>query len=422
MSGLTAPRLGTRRSPGVVRGNNLDVVRQHNLSVVLEIVHTERAASRAALTRATGLNRSTVAALVAELVQLDLVRETEPDATNQVGRPSLIIEPSEHLVAIAVYPELDAVTIGLVGLGRNVQRTVRYDNVRVPSVREVVNIVAAVISGMRAELDASFRVAGIGLAVPGLVGVVDGVVSLSPQLDWRDEPIAKLLEEATGYPVRAANDASVGALAESRFGVGRSASDLIYLNGGATGIGGGVISGGTLLGGASGFAGELGHTLVNSNGVKCHCGATGCLETEVDREVLLAALGLLPVEASRLEATLVAAYADGPSAELAAVVDSQLRYLGIALSQFVNLFNPQTIILGGFLGALFEVAGERISADVHSRAMVGSRELVEITRTSLGDDLMMIGAAELALAGILADPALTDSTLTDSTLTNPTLA
>jgi len=406
VSGLTTSRqIAPRRSTGVVRGNNLDVVRQHNLSVVLEIVHTERSASRAALTRATGLNRSTVAALVAELVQLDLVRESEPDATNQVGRPSLIIEPSEHLVAIAVYPELDAVTIALVGLGQRVQRRVRYDNVRVPSVREFVNIVSAVISGMRDELDSSFRVAGIGLAVPGLVGVRDGVVSLSPQLDWRDEPIAQLLQEATGYPVWAANDASVGAIAESRFGVGREIDDLIYLNGGASGIGGGVISGGTLLGGASGFAGELGHTLVNSNGVRCHCGATGCLETEVDRAPLLAALGLRPDESSRLEDALVAAYAGAPSAGLTAIVDSQLTYLGIALSQFVNLFNPRTVVLGGFLGALYAVAGDRLDADVRARAMVGSRDTVEITRPSLGDDLMMIGAAELALAAILADPA-----------------
>lgn len=395
----------TPHSAGHALGNNLDVVRRHNLSLVLGIVHSQGSVSRAELTRRTALNRSTIAALVGELVQLDLVRETEPGATKNVGRPSLVIVPSDTVVAITVHPELDAVTIGLVALGRHVLRRVRYDNMRVPTAREVVNVVAAVVAGMRPELDQQFRVIGIGVAVPGLVGVGDGVVSLAPNLDWHDEPLAAMLREATGYEVWATNDATAGAIAESRFGAGRGVDDLIYLNGGASGIGGGVVSSGMLLGGASGFAGELGHTLVNSVGSLCHCGATGCLETEVMRGPLLAALGLASTEASRLEETLVSAWAAGPSTELEALVNHQLKYLGIALAQFTNVFNPSLIVLGGFLGSLLEVVGDRLLAEVQSRAMIGSRDNVQITRTTLGPDLLMIGAAELALAGVLADPA-----------------
>jgi len=393
------------RAPGDVRGNNLDVVRRHNLSIVLGLVHAEGSVSRAELTRRTALNRSTIAALVAELVQLGLVLETEPDATNQVGRPSLVIVPSDKLVAISVYPELDAVTIGLVALGHRVLRTVRYDNVRIPSAREVVNIVGAVVAGMRGELDERFRVAGIGVAVPGLVGVTDGIVSLAPHLDWHDEPLADMLREATGYPVWAANDATAGAIAEARFGSGRGVDDLIYLNGGASGIGGGVVSSGTLLGGASGFAGELGHTLVNSEGELCHCGATGCLETEVRRAPLLAALGLEPGQAASLDETLATAWAAGPSPELKELVERQLRFLGIALAGFTNMFNPRLIVLGGFLGSLLGVAGGSLIEAVRGRAIIGSRDNVEITRSTFGANLLMIGAAELALAGVLADPA-----------------
>jgi predicted NBD/HSP70 family sugar kinase len=84
-----------------------------------------------------------------------------------------------------------------------------------------------------------------------------------------------MLTDATGYPVVAANDASLGALAESTFGSGRDVTDLIYLNGGASGIGGGVIAGGVSLAGIAGYAGEFGHTLVNSTGVLRDCGAVG---------------------------------------------------------------------------------------------------------------------------------------------------
>ncbi|MBC7762058.1 MAG: MarR family transcriptional regulator, partial [Candidatus Saccharibacteria bacterium] len=94
----------------VMRGNNLDVVRRRNLSLVLGRVHELAAVSRSQLTRETGLNRSTIAALVGELVQLGLVVETQPDPSNQqVGRPSPVIVPSDRAVALVVHPELDSV-------------------------------------------------------------------------------------------------------------------------------------------------------------------------------------------------------------------------------------------------------------------------------------------------------------------------
>ncbi len=397
---------GNAVARATIKGNNLDNVRRHNLSMVLGLVHSRGAVSRAQLTRDLGLNRSTIAALVAELVQLALVVETDPEPTNQVGRPSLVIEPSSRTVAICVNPELDAVTIGLVSLGGRVLRKVRYDNVRVPSAREVVNIVAAVVAGMRAELDSEFRTVGIGVAIPGLVRGSDGLVDLAPHLDWQHEPVAEMLREATGYPVWAANDATCGAIAESVFGVGRDVRDMIYLNGGASGIGGGVISDGALLSGANGYAGELGHTLVNTNGVVCHCGAVGCLETEVSRAPLLAACGLTDADAERLEEVLIARFAQpDPPAELVALVQRQAGFLGIALRNAINVFNTRRIVLGGFLGSLHLVAPEQIDAVTRTGAMIGARDGVEIVRATRGSDLLLVGAAELAFAELLADPA-----------------
>src|SRR5680860_1470103 len=99
-----------------MQGSSHDDVRRRNLSVILRLVHRDGPASRSQLTRLTGLNRSTIAALVAELADLGLVEEREPDATNQVGRPSPIVAVSDSFVAIAVNPEIDAVTVGIVGL------------------------------------------------------------------------------------------------------------------------------------------------------------------------------------------------------------------------------------------------------------------------------------------------------------------
>lgn len=391
-----------------LRGNNLDVVRRRNLALLLGRVHELGAASRARLTKETGLNRSTIAALVAELVQLGLVRESAPNQTNQVGRPSLVIVPTDKAVAVTVHPDLDGVTICLVGLGGHIIRRENYQTVGLPLVREVVQIAAAAIVGMHEELE-NRVVVGIGLAVPGLVRASDGVVTLAPHLEWRDQPIGDLLREATGYPVFAANDASLGAIAESVRGAGLGVDDLIYMNGGASGIGGGVIAGGVLLGGVSGYAGEIGHTLVNSAGIACHCGSMGCLETEVSRSTLLDALGLATTEADLLEDTLLARLAEtGADPELAAFVDGQLRYLARALANTVNIFNPTLILLGGFLGSLHASAPEHLHTLVRSMALVGPREVVHIRRATLGPAIIELGAAEIVFRSLIADPAGTD--------------
>ncbi|MCU1402512.1 MAG: transcriptional regulator [Microbacteriaceae bacterium] len=390
-----------------MNGSNLDQVRRGNLSTVLGLVHTKGAPSRAWLTRETGLNRSTIAALVAELVQLGLVVEAGWDQTNQVGRPSPIIRASGKRIAIAVRPELDAIDIGLVALDGTVIRRVHRETERAPTAREAVDIAAAEISELLGNLDASYRPVAIGLVVPGLVRESDGLVSIAPHLGWSDEPVAVMLQEATGLDVYSANDANAGAIAESTFGAGRGVSELIYLNGGASGIGGGIVIGGDLLRGANGFAGELGHTLVNSAGIACHCGSSGCLETEVSRQQLLEALGLSIGDAERLDDVLLAAFAPGatvPSA-LAELVERQLGFLAIALGNATNLFNPRMIVLGGFLGSLYGAAPGVLDEAIRHHAMAATRDGLVIQRAALGSNILMIGAAELAFADLLGNPA-----------------
>lgn len=378
-----------------------DPSRRNNLSLLTSLVHHRGVLSRAQLTRHTGLNRSTVGTLIGQLVSLGVVYETAPAGEGQVGRPSPEVHPSPSVAALAVNPEIDAVTIGLVSLGGKVQKKIRFETERIPSAREAVNIASAVIAGMRSELDASYRITGIGVAVPGLVNRDDGVVRLAPHLGWRNEPVARMLSEATGYPCQAANDASLGAEAELIFGAGAGQENLIYLNGGASGIGGGIIADGQLLRGASGYAGELGHTFVRTGGKTCHCGATGCLETEVSQSRLLELAGLTRGDTADLEKAL----ADSSSPEVNDEVNRQLLYLGLALRNAVNIFNPEAIVLDGFLGTLHALAPTSLNGTLLSQAMDGPAGQVKIYRAALGSDLMMIGAAELAFTQFLADPA-----------------
>lgn len=389
------------RTPASGAASEPDPSRRNNLSLLTSLVHHHRVLSRAQLTRHTGLNRSTVGTLIGQLTSLGVVYETAAAGEGQVGRPSPDVHPNPSIAALAVNPEIDAVTIGLVSLGGKVQKKIRFETERIPSAREAVNIAAAVIAGMRSELDASYRITGIGMAVPGLVNRDDGVVRHAPHLGWRNEPVARMLNESTGYPCQAANDASLGAEAELIFGAGAGQRNLIYLNGGPSGIGGGIIADGQVLRGASGYAGELGHTFVRSDGSTCHCGATGCLETEVSQSRLLALAGMSSGDTADLEQAL----RNSNSADVNDEVARQLTYLGVTLRNAVNIFNPEAIVLDGFLGTLHSLAPASLDGMLRSQAMDGPAGQVKIYRAALGSDLMMIGAAELAFTPFLADPA-----------------
>jgi predicted NBD/HSP70 family sugar kinase len=388
-----------RTSAAPLRGT--DTIPRNNLSLILGLLHREGPLSRARLTKRTGLNRSTISALVAELGELQLAYETEPPAIGRVGRPSPLVHPNEKVAALAINPDVDAVTVGLVGLGGRVHRRIRYEAATQPSVMETVNISRAIVEGMQADLEAMDRITGVGVAVPGLVRSSDGQILVAPHLHWTDEPLAASLEQALGRPVRAGNDAALASLAESTYGAATGFSDVVYLNGSASGIGGGVISGGRPLRGSAGFAGELGHTVVRTNGERCHCGRSGCLDAEVRLERLLVPLGLARADQDELERAI----AERPSRELEEEVERQIDLLAGALTNFVNIFNPEIIVLGGFLGSIFALDPERLISAVAKDTIGGLGAEVKIKRAVLGSELLLVGAAELAFSRLISDPA-----------------
>ncbi|GAB2675765.1 ROK family transcriptional regulator [Saccharopolyspora gloriosae] len=383
-----------------MRGSNLDRVRRGNLATVLGLVHRGGALSRAEITRTTGLSRSTVAALIAELTDLGFVLESGPGATAKVGRPSPLVHPDPGCVAITVNPELDAVTVGVVSLGGKVRTRVRNEVGHPVTAAETVEIVVGDLADLAPEL-ASSRVAGIGVAVPGLVREGDGVVRWAPHLGWREEPIAAALHRATGHAAFAANDASLGALAEHIFGAGVGVRDLVYLNGGASGIGGGVITGGAPLGGVGGYAGEFGRTRPGVRDPADRAVADGTLEDEVGRARLLALLGLDSADQVELSAALAASADRAVRAELA----RQARVLSVAVSNAVNVLDPEMVVLGGFLADVLRADPEGFTGLVRDQSVGPASEGVRIVPAALGADLLMIGAGQLALHRLLADPA-----------------
>ena len=257
---------------------------------------------------------------------------------------------------------------------------------------------------MRADIDRHFRLVGAGLAIPGLVDESGTVLFASP-LGWKREAIAARLSHALGIRVAAGNDASIGAMAESRFGVGRDSDNMLYLSGALSGIGGGLIFDGTLLRGTSGFAGELGHTVVVPNGRRCTCGRRGCLETEVNPRRVLELLGRRGLDEDELDIELGVTRDPAVTAEL----ERQVGVLSPTLTNFVNAFAPDTVVLAGYLGVLLATSRERLTDAVRVDPLGADGRSVRLERARMRSRLMLLAPAELAFAPLLADPVTIDA-------------
>lgn len=247
---------------------------------------------------------------------------------------------------------------------------------------------------------------GVAAAVRGMVRRPDGLVRAAPYLGWEDEEFGEDLMRRLdlGLPVSMGNEASLGALAEHLRGAGTGSQDLVYLHG-DIGIGGGVITGGQLLSGDRGYAGEIGHMVVNPrNGRPCGCGAHGCLEAEAGERALLEAAQRDPSATGREGVRAVVEAADRGDITARAALHDVGDWLGIGVANLVNVLNPHTVIFGGTLREVFLGSAAQIRSRINRIALTPSRENLRLRVGELGDDAVLVGAAELAFSEILVGP------------------
>ncbi len=231
------------------------------------------------------------------------------------------------------------------------------------------------------------------------------MVSMAPNLGWRDEPLGERLASSLGLavPIAFANEADLAALAEVRRGVAHGVEDVVLIWG-SVGVGGGVIVGGAPLTGAAGYGGEVGHIPVNPDGLPCRCGSIGCWETEVGGAALLRRAGFPPEGGPDLQDAVLRQAEAGDPVALGAFAEIG-RWLGIGLAGLINILNPRLILLGGRLAAAHPFVRTTLEAELDRRALRESRRLVRVVPTTLGVDAPLVGAAELAFEPLLSDPA-----------------
>jgi glucokinase len=247
----------------------------------------------------------------------------------------------------------------------------------------------------------------IGVGVAAWVGYPSGRVAFAPNLSYDDPEIKEAIRKRFALPVSVNNDANAAAWGEHRFGAGERASEMLMVTVG-TGIGGGIVSGGRLYRGRNGYAGEFGHMTLIEGGPQCACGQRGCFEAmasgsavgRMAREGLEAAgdtvlRELAGGDPGRVTGALVAEAAEGGDAYARLILRRAGHWLGIGLTNLVNIFDPEVIVIGGGAaasgGLLLDPAREELA-----RRLAGRREPPRVAEAALGNDAGVIGAADLA--------------------------
>lgn len=381
-----------------------DAIRRHNLGLLLGEVHRDGPLTRAELTSRLNLSRSTIGALVADLRELAILDERVPNGGKRAGRPSHVVAPrSDGPYAIAVDIDIGRVTSAAVGVGGEVLARNEVASASRPEI--VVGHVVDACRTLSGQVDEGAWPVGIGVSVPGTVNRRDGLIEFAPNLDWRHAAFGSMLGARTPreLAVGIGNDADLAVLAEHLRGHGRDCDDVIYLMG-RVGVGAGIIVNGSPLHGHDGYAGEVGHNVVDPSGPLCHCGKRGCIETYVGEAALLDLAGCRAAPTVEAVAAVFTAAAAGDSAA-AAAVRTVGESLGRAVAGLVNVLNPQRVILGGSFAGVYEFAPECVEHAVAANTMTRQRAGVQLCAPALGDDSSLLGAAELAFAGLLADPS-----------------
>jgi len=388
-------------------------VRERNLGLVLRQVAEAGPRSRATLAVETGLNKSTVSSLVADLIEAGLLRDSPTEERPaKVGRPPQAVElaPKAPFV-LGLEINVDYLAVWASDLAGAVQHRafVASDN-RSASPEEVLGSLARLAEDALDEPFAEGRQPMLAtVAVPGLVDAT-GQLAVAPNLGWADVQVAELLNEALEnppYAVRVENEANLGAVAELVEGAGRGLSDFVYVSG-EIGIGAGVVLRGELFRGASGFAGEFGHLTIDPFGPPCGCGGRGCLERLAGQEALLRLAGWdarMHSEGPRPEwpgQMLADSAAGGHSRTLEAL--SQVGHtLGIAIASLANLLDPQAVLLGGYLAPLSQWLKVPIEGELETRALAGRRMRCRVLPARLGGEAAVRGAVAMSRRAALDD-------------------
>ena len=366
---------------------NQQVVKKNNTALVFQTITQQEPISRADIAGQSGLNKATVSSLVNELLEKELVYESGPGESSGGRRPVLL-----HYHATAGYSiGIDLGVNYILGVVTDLKgNIVIEEHVKVinTSFLEVIEQIKNMITLLVKDLPKTpYGIVGIGIGIPGIVDK-QGSILLAPNLGWKNCEMKSLLEDEFQVPVVIVNEANAGAYGEKHFGVGQDYNDIVYVSAGI-GIGVGLILNNELYQGLNGFSGEMGHMVIEINGIPCRCGSKGCWETYASEHALLNRAG----SDTTLEQLIsLAQKNDEKAISLFKEIGS---YIGYGINNIINTFNPEQIIIGNRLAMAEEWIKQPILDVVYSQSLFFQQQDLQINFSEHSTHSAALGVAAL---------------------------
>jgi N-acetylglucosamine repressor len=394
------------RRPESIRGSR-SLLRDLNVTLVMELVRRAGAISRAELARQSQLSAPTVSTIAEKLLTRGILIE-HSTAPSSGGRPPVLlsIDPKAGYV-VGIKLRGDGLTTVVCDLDTQIVET---QELHLPLVRDPTAAIHAIEVEVRrairnAHLPRS-KVLGVGIGLSGIIDTDRGACNFSHLLQWRDVEIAEPIRRHLGMPIWVENDVNTLAVAEKWSGDANEARDFVVLTVGR-GIGLGIVIDRALYRGANGAAGEFGHMIIEPSGPKCECGRFGCLEAIVGEDALRRKVEESQGRSlSRGELLSLVAAGDVSTLE---IVRNAGRKLGLALANMITLLNPEMLIICGegtdfgpdYLDPVVSSVREQTFADVG--------RTLEIKIQRWGDEAWAVGAAALVLRESFSSPKFEES-------------
>jgi glucokinase-like ROK family protein len=397
-------------------GSSSSSVKAHNLRVVLLALLRQEHVSRVRLAQLTGLSTTTITNLIAELLEQGIVAEEGTETSEsrpKLGRPrtALRLVP-EARYAIGIHIGVGSIRVAVADLRARPVCSHLLAHPLEKAPLEVLDETSVLVEQVMSECNVGTQeLVGVGVGASGLVDPYTGVNVMAPNLGWRDVPIGSWLAERLELPVCVDNNVRAMALGEAWFGAGREVRALAFVYA-RIGVGAGFVVDGQLFRGSGAGAGEVGHTtIIPDGGDPCRCGNSGCLETLVSERAIVRLAeelakqdegGILARHLRQAEGAgtpieqVFAAARAGDEATLS-MLNERARYMGIALANLVNTFNPELILLGGILAQGRDLLLPVMEATMRQQAFANLGEQVQLQTASLGRRAGIVGAATLAL-------------------------
>lgn len=369
-----------------MKSGNVKLMKKMNVALIINQIRKHGPVSRTDITKMTDLSPTTVSTLVEELLKNKLIVEVGVGESKGGRKPILLDLNPTGKYMISIYISVDSLYVALLNLRFSIIDSLSV-SLQSPAQKYLIYQIISSIDKLilKAKIDQK-NIIGMGIGATGIIDKENGIITYSAALNLEKFPISEKLKLKYNFPIYLENDANLAALGEKEFGHANNFSNYLYIMIGA-GIGSGIIIDNQIYHGKYGGAGEFGHIIIEKNGPQCECGNYGCLNSVL--------LPLIPIQSKEKLSSSFNLNTDNKLYESNNYKEF-CQYLGIAISNYIKLFDPEAIIFGGEIA---KVVSNRFYQDMRNTInrliLKGMNENLPVLPSIVEENPVILGGASL---------------------------